>query len=261
MLQPDYGVTLYSSIGYSGRIAIALTAGWVTVSIAGNSFTSLFVDRIGRVRLLSKQSPFCHLHVLSLTALFLVIGFIGIVCVLIGEMICLALLENTQSFGLSVAAIFFLFGHIAFFSSCIDATTYIYASEIFPTHLRATGLSLSVSGLFISSLTFTQAATSALTAIGWRYYILFAVLSSVMVVIFIFFFPETKGLALEEIAKLFGDPVAVEISTMTEDEAHAIEDVVRDMNIGGGADLKRGSISEKVVRKLSVTEKDYSEAV
>ncbi|KAK5045419.1 hypothetical protein LTR84_009283 [Exophiala bonariae] len=207
----NYGVTLYSNIGYTGRTAIALTAGWVTVSIAGNAFTSLFVDKIGRVRLL-------------------IIGFTGIVCVLIGEMICLALLETRQSFGLSVAAIFFLFGHIVFFSSCIDATTYIYASEIFPTHLRASGLSLSLTGLFLASLTFTQAATSALAAIHWKYYIVFTVLSALMVGIFYFYFPETKGLALEEVSKLFGDPVAVEISNMTEEEGHAIEKLVRSLS-------------------------------
>jgi hypothetical protein len=90
----------------------------------------------------------------------------------------------------------------------IDATTYIYASEIFPTHLRASGLSLSLAGLFLASLTYTQAATSALSSIGWRYYIVFTVLSGLMVVLLICFFSETKNIALEDIALLLGDPVA-----------------------------------------------------
>lgn len=137
----------------------------------------------------------------------------------------MARLDTHPSFGLSAAAIFFLFGHIAFFSSCIDATTYIYTSEIFPNHLRARGLSLSTSGLFLASLTFTQAATSALAAIGWQYYIVFTVLSAAMIVLLYFYYPETKGLSLEEIAKLFGDPVAANLSTMTEAEG-AILDVV-----------------------------------
>ncbi|RKK76706.1 hypothetical protein BFJ68_g10315 [Fusarium oxysporum] len=189
----NYGTVLYSNVGYEGRIAIAFTAGWVTVSIAGNAITAMFVDRLGRVR-------------------FMIIGFSGIVCVLIGEIICLALLEKRQSYGLSIAAIAFLYGHIAFFSSCIDATTYIYASEIFPTHHRARGLSLSLSGLFLASLCFTQAATSALAAISWRYYIVFTVTSALMVVVLYLYFPETKGLSLEEVAKLFGDEVATEVS-------------------------------------------------
>ncbi|KAH7168211.1 hypothetical protein DER46DRAFT_500456 [Fusarium sp. MPI-SDFR-AT-0072] len=189
----NYGTVLYSNIGYEGRIAIAFTAGWVTVSIAGNTITAIFVDKIGRVK-------------------FMIVGFAGIVCVLIGEIVCLALLEKRQSYGLSITAIAFLYGHIAFFSSCIDATTYIYASEIFPTHVRARGLSLSLCGLFLASLCFTQAATSALAAISWRYYIVFTVTSALMVFVLFFYFPETKGLSLEEVAKLFGDQVATDMA-------------------------------------------------
>ncbi|KAH9211650.1 hypothetical protein DL95DRAFT_305683 [Leptodontidium sp. 2 PMI_412] len=200
----NYGVTLYSNVGYSGRVAIALTAGWVTVSILGNYITSLFVDRLGRVR-------------------FMIIGFTGITCVLIGEVICLALLETRTSFGISAAAIFFLFGHIAFFSSCIDATTYIYASEIFPTYLRAKGLSLSLSGLFLGSLVYTQAAPSALSAIGWKYYLIFIILSAAFVAVLCLYFPETKNLSLEEIARLFGDPIAVELSRISDKDAEALD--------------------------------------
>ncbi|KAG7412362.1 High-affinity glucose transporter [Fusarium oxysporum f. sp. rapae] len=189
----NYGTVLYSNVGYEGRIAIAFTAGWVTVSIAGNTITAIFVDKIGRVK-------------------FMIVGFAGIVCVLIGEIVCLALLEKRQSYGLSITAIAFLYGHIAFFSSCIDATTYIYASEIFPTHVRARGLSLSLCGLFLASLCFTQAATSALAAISWRYYIVFTVTSALMVFVLFFYFPETKGLSLEEVAKLFGDQVATDMA-------------------------------------------------
>ncbi|OAP65620.1 hypothetical protein AYL99_01592 [Fonsecaea erecta] len=187
----NYGVTLYSNVGFSGRQALALTAGWVTVAIPCNMITSLFIDRLGRVR-------------------FLLIGFIGVVCVLIGECVTLAVLEHRSSFSLSCLAIFFLFGHIFFCATCNDATTYIYSSEIFPTHLRAKGLSVSLAGLFLASLTYTQAASSAFAAIGWRYYLLFLCLSAVMVVIIYFFFPETKGLSLEEMSRVFGDPVAVD---------------------------------------------------
>lgn len=206
----DYGVELYSNIGYKGRIAIALTAGWVTIAIPGNMLTSLFVDRIGRVRFMSVY--FTKPPIGSRTADLepLVIGYIGIICVLIGEVIVLALLETRTSFVLNAVAIFFLFGHIAFFSSCIDASTYIYASEVFPTRVRAVGISLSLSGLFLASLTFTQAATSAFEAIGWKYYLVFIALSLAMVVCLYTFFPETKGLSLESISKLFDEGAVVE---------------------------------------------------
>ncbi|SCV36687.1 related to sugar transporter [Fusarium fujikuroi] len=186
----NYGVVLYSGVGYTGRAAIALTAGWVTVGVPGNMVTSIFIDRLGRIK-------------------FMIIGYTGIIIALLGEIIVLALLEKKQSFSLNAAAIFFLYMHIAFFSSCIDASTYIYASEIFPTRMRATGISVSLSGLFLASLTFTQAASSAFAQIGWKYYILFTVLSIAMLITLCLWFPETKGLTLEEIAGLFNETVAV----------------------------------------------------
>lgn len=39
--------------------------------------------------------------------------------------------------------------------------------------------------------------------IGWRYYIVFCVLLAVIVVNTYFFYPETKGYSLEEVAMLF----------------------------------------------------------
>ncbi|KAK9452433.1 general substrate transporter [Dipodascopsis uninucleata] len=50
----NYGVTLYSAIGYGGRDSLALTAGWVTTSILGNFICALILDRVGRIRCLGK---------------------------------------------------------------------------------------------------------------------------------------------------------------------------------------------------------------
>ncbi|KAF9887180.1 hypothetical protein FE257_010434 [Aspergillus nanangensis] len=200
----NYGVSLYSSVGYEGRAAIALTAGWVTVSIPGNLITAVFVDRVGRVR-------------------FLIIGFVGTVVALIGEMVVLSM---EQSYHTAIAAIFFLYMHVAVYGACIDATTYIYVSEIFPTRIRAIGSSLSISGLFLASLTFTQSATTAFASIEWKFYLVFTVASAIMIVLLFFFFPETKGLSLEDIGACFNDPVIHGLSnseTETKEENEMIE--------------------------------------
>jgi len=48
-----------------------------------------------------------------------------------------------------------------------------------------------------------QITPIALTNIGYKTYIIFAVLNSLWVPIIYFFFPETKGLELEDVDRLF----------------------------------------------------------
>jgi hypothetical protein len=48
----NYGVILYTGLGYTAPTTLAFTAGWVTVAAAGNTISALFVDRVGRVRFL-----------------------------------------------------------------------------------------------------------------------------------------------------------------------------------------------------------------
>lgn len=52
----NYGIILYTALGYKAPTTLAFTAGWVTVCIGGNAVTALFVDRVGRVRFLRKFS-------------------------------------------------------------------------------------------------------------------------------------------------------------------------------------------------------------
>jgi hypothetical protein len=49
----------------------------------------------------------------------------------------------------------------------------------------------------------------AFASIGWKYYLIFIILSVISVVWVYFYLPETKGIPLEEMGRLFGDEVAV----------------------------------------------------
>lgn len=53
----NYGIILYTALGYKAPTTLAFTAGWVTVCIGGNAVTALFVDRVGRVRFLREPLP------------------------------------------------------------------------------------------------------------------------------------------------------------------------------------------------------------
>lgn len=48
--------------------------------------------------------------------------------------------------------VFFLFLFVTFYGSCVDAISYVYCSEIFPTNMRAKGMALAVMGLFAMTL-------------------------------------------------------------------------------------------------------------
>lgn len=184
----NYGPTLYKALGFGTVDQLLLQAGWISVCPFGNLINSLLVDRIGRTRMV-------------------MFGYAGCVVALIGECITVDLFNKSGDRGLASAAVFFLFLHIAFFSSTCDATSYIYASEIFPTPVRAKGLAISVSGLFVATIIFLQAAPTAFAAIGWKYYIVFIVITTLIAIAVFFYFPETKGRSLEDIGELFGDSV------------------------------------------------------
>jgi hypothetical protein len=91
---------------------------------------------------------------------------------LIGESVMLSILERGENAAVTKAAVFFLFLFLAFYAcfmsvitrftaktvlwpllTCAsDATTFIYAAELWPTPVRARGIALSTSALFLSSL-------------------------------------------------------------------------------------------------------------
>jgi len=78
------------------------------------------------------------------------------------------------------------------YSISVDATSWIYTSEIFPTPVRAKGMSVSISGLFVATIIYLQAAPTAFANIGYHYYIVFIVVTGIMVPVTWFFFPEVR---------------------------------------------------------------------
>lgn len=107
---------------------------------------------------------------------------------------------------------------VTFFGGSMDASSYVYSSEIFPTSIRAQGAGFSVSGLFAFSLIYTMCAPVAFNSIGWKYYLIFVIVPLFGALGMYLFYPETKGLALEEIAAKFGDEVAVDLTNLSTEE-------------------------------------------
>lgn len=66
-------------------------------------------------------------------------------------------------------------------------------------------MAFAIVSYFSSLLIYLEVAPTAFAAIGWKFYLVFLLALGCFIVPLFFYFPESKGLSLEEIARLFGD--------------------------------------------------------
>jgi hypothetical protein len=207
----NYGVLLYESLGMGGYMPLLLSAIWVTASFPGNVFNGLFVDKFGR-------------------RVFLLTGLGMLVVVLILECIMQAQFLGTTNIAGQRAAIFFIFLFIICWSFCMDASQFLYLSEIFPTHIRAQGMAVGMAGLYSATIVLLIAGPTALNNITWRFFIVLIIPTAVQFLIIFFFAPETMQRSLEDIGAEFGDKVAVHYYHATlEDEKQYDQALEEDM--------------------------------
>ncbi|KAJ5616241.1 hypothetical protein N7537_001355 [Penicillium hordei] len=129
-----------------------------------------------------------------------------------------------------------------FFITFCDTTMYLYVSEIFPTEIRPIGMGFSLFGQFASTLILLQTAP-----MGFGNVVIY------------FFFPETAGLTLEEIAQNFGEEVAVNLTGATDEEKARLD---HQLVTGENVQSPVTSELEKETKPLSTnqTEQNMSKA-
>jgi hypothetical protein len=64
---------------------------------------------------------------------------------------------------------FYLF--LAVYSMGVDVAGVVFYSELFPNHIRAKGVCLSMATIALTDLVYLQATTTAFANIGWRFYL------------------------------------------------------------------------------------------
>jgi len=201
----NYSVSLYNALGKEGSQALLLSAGWITVTIPFNCLAPFLIDRMGRKHM------------------FLIGSFLLCVCVA-GEGAVLKKFTETGNQSYAKAGIFFLYFFAFSYGTFIDAASWVYAAEVWPNHHRGAGNGIAFAIMYVSVLTWTEAAPTGFQNIGWKFYMVFVANSILCFVLVLLFFPETKNLPLEEIPRLFGDDIATEDINQIHNDGGKIEE-------------------------------------
>ncbi|ORY27095.1 general substrate transporter [Naematelia encephala] len=181
-----FQVNVLATLGLTEWKPLLVSGFYVLVAVIGNIGGGMIMDSFGRRKLL-------------------LVGMIGacLACAIhTGLLVQYSGTDNKVGAGAAVA---FLFLFISFFGPGVDVTSYVYAAEIFPTYMRARGVSMTIATYFAFAALYVCVSQTAVAGIGYKFNIVFVALTAVNTVVIYYTFPETKGQSLEAIGKLFGD--------------------------------------------------------
>lgn len=219
----NYGPTLYAALGYDTLDQLKLQCGWITMGTPANLLGAVIMDRVGR-------------RVLMLTGVFGCCACLIIEAAIIASFATpIPAIPNTAALKAGVAA-FYVF--LLFYGCGIDVAGIVFYSEIFPNHLRAKGVAMSIGVVALTDLVYLQVTATAFTHIGWKFFLVFIIISGLGGVASFIWLPETKGVPLEEIAAIFGD--AEDVMVFSEDihVDHNTHDLVVNTHTGATVDNK-----------------------
>lgn len=182
----DYAPLIFSTLGLDAHGQLLILALLVTIGIVENALGMLLVDRFPRPK-------------------YMAVGMLGCVAAFAAEAGLVAQYAGSDNGNALRAGIAMMFVFGVFYSFGIDGPQFCYLTEIFPSHLRAKGVSLGVATFSLTNIIWLQAAPTAFANIGWRFYLCLVIPSFFLALVMWFFYPDTRGKPLEEIAAIFGD--------------------------------------------------------
>ncbi|MCJ1366035.1 hypothetical protein MMC16_005160 [Acarospora aff. strigata] len=138
----NYGTTIYSNLGYGTEKQLLLLCAWLTLAFGCGVLALLVVDRMPRPKLIGG-------------------GIAGCMVALIIEAALVAKYATSTNTAALKAAVAMIFIYVVFYEICLDGTQFAYVGELFPTHLRAKGMSLGVAGICLMNVMWLQVAPTA----------------------------------------------------------------------------------------------------
>ena len=86
---------------------------------------------------------------------------------------------------------------------------FLYCTEVAPTRLRVPMAGISTANHWLWNFVVNMATPVAIETIGWKYYLVFLIISAIIVPIVYLFYPETMGRSLEELEMLFSESPSI----------------------------------------------------
>ncbi|XP_014552757.1 hypothetical protein COCVIDRAFT_29933 [Bipolaris victoriae FI3] len=183
-----YAPTIFGDLGLSCNSVSLLATGVVGIAMFVATIPAvLYVDTLGRKPVLISGAigmAACHFIISGIVASF----------------------ENDwphhQGAGWAACAMVWLF--VVFFGYSWGPCSWIVMAEIWPLANRPYGIALGASSNWMNNFIVGQVTPDMLTHLRYGTYIFFGIFTAVGAAFIFFFFPETRGLSLEEMDHLFG---------------------------------------------------------
>lgn len=119
-----------------------------------------------------------------------------------------------KSLGKAVLAMIFLY--YACYNFGANGLPYLYLTEILPYSHRSKGINVFSFSIQCYLVYNGYVNPIAMDAIDWKYYIVYCCTLAVEVFVVYFFYPETSGRSLEEVAEVFGDLIHISPATYSQ---------------------------------------------
>ncbi|ORY56343.1 general substrate transporter [Pseudomassariella vexata] len=175
-------ILFQNNLGMSSELSRVLTGGALTWKFLSAFIAFFTIDRFGR------------------RPLFMVSG--------VGMAVCMAMLAITTSFpkeneGAMIAAGCFIYLYNTFVPIGFLGANFLYCTEVAPIRLRMAMSSISTFNHWLWNFVIVMVTPVAINTIGWKYYLVPAVISACIPLSVFLFFPETMGHNLEELDLMF----------------------------------------------------------
>ncbi|KAH8725633.1 general substrate transporter [Phaeosphaeriaceae sp. PMI808] len=131
-----------------------------------------------------------------------------------GMAICMLALAISSSFpktnrSAQIASAFFVFLFNFFIPIGFLGANFLYCAEVAPTRLRVKMAGISTANHWLWNFVINMVTPVAIETIGWKYYLVFLVVSALILPVVWFAYPETMGRSLEELEMMFSEGTSI----------------------------------------------------